>query len=43
MKQLVKPYVINEEFGVAYKAMAKDIKAEEKTNEWVEGLIENDF
>jgi hypothetical protein len=43
MKQLVKPYVINEELGAAYKAMAKDIKAEEKSNEWVEGLIENDF
>lgn len=43
IEQLVKPYVINEELGAAYKAMAQDTKAEEKANEWVEGLIERDF
>lgn len=43
IEQLVKPYVINEELGAAYKAMAKDTKAEEQANEWVEGLIESDF
>ena len=43
IEQLVKPYVINEELGAAYKAMAQDTKAEEKANEWVEGLIEHDF
>ncbi|MEG8229542.1 hypothetical protein O6R16_00255 [Candidatus Rickettsia tasmanensis] len=40
---LLKPYVINKELGAAYKAMAQDTKAEEKANEWVEGLIERDF
>ncbi|KJV81908.1 hypothetical protein RHORCCE3_1106 [Rickettsia hoogstraalii str. RCCE3] len=35
--------MINEELEVAYKTMAKDTKAEEKANEWVEGLIESDF
>ncbi len=40
---LLKPYVINEKLGAAYKAMAQDTKAEEKANEWVEGLIERDF
>ncbi|WP_029374983.1 hypothetical protein [Rickettsia honei] len=39
----VKPYVINEKLGAAYKAMAQDTKAEEKADEWVEGLIERDF
>ncbi|AFD20145.1 MAG: hypothetical protein AB8U78_02725 [Rickettsia slovaca] len=43
IEQLVKPYVINEKLGAAYKAMAQDTKAEEKANEWVEGLIECDF
>lgn len=41
MKQLAKPYIINEELEAAYKAMAKDMKAEEKANEWVEALIDN--
>ncbi|MGI4752281.1 MAG: hypothetical protein ACRYE8_00950 [Janthinobacterium lividum] len=30
-----------EELGTAYKAMAKDMKAEEQANEWVEALIDN--
>ncbi|WP_085065654.1 hypothetical protein [Rickettsia peacockii] len=43
IEQLVKYYVINGKLGAAYKAMAQDTKAEEKANEWVEGLIERDF
>lgn len=43
MKQLIKPYIINQELESIYKAMAKDIKAKEKASEWIEGLIRNVF
>ncbi|MGU9986538.1 MULTISPECIES: hypothetical protein [unclassified Rickettsia] len=41
MKQLAKLYIIDEKLGAAYKAIAKDMKAKEKANEWVEALIDN--
>ncbi|BDU59790.1 hypothetical protein FLA4_02000 [Candidatus Rickettsia kotlanii] len=44
IEQLVlKPYVINEELGAAYKARAQDTKAEEKANEWVRRVNRTQF
>ncbi|MGI4752720.1 MAG: addiction module antitoxin [Janthinobacterium lividum] len=43
IENIIKPYLINEQLKASYEEMAQDKKREKKANEWIEGLIQDDF
>ncbi len=43
IENLVKPYVSNNDLTLAYHQMAADIAQEQEADEWVEGLVSDDF
>ncbi|ARD85975.1 MAG: hypothetical protein LN567_01200 [Rickettsia endosymbiont of Graphium doson] len=43
IENIIKPYLINEQLKASYEEMAQDEKREKEANEWIEGLIQDDF
>ncbi|HJD66048.1 MAG TPA: hypothetical protein LFV91_03150 [Rickettsia endosymbiont of Bembidion nr. Transversale] len=43
IENIIKPYLINEQLKTSYEEMAQDEKREKEANEWIEGLIQDDF
>lgn len=43
IENIIKPYLINEQLKASYEEMAQDEKSEKEANEWIEGLIQDDF